>query len=129
MTDRPITASDLDGLLECLDIAPVECDGMCRLVATRLARAGIPYQGMLGKLIVADRVVSPHYWIDVGLFRIDFCARMWLGSDPKIPHGVFPLDWRLSAQYTGIKVQIDPLPPSVYEIMIMPFGLGTPETR
>ncbi|OHC62148.1 MULTISPECIES: hypothetical protein [unclassified Pseudomonas] len=130
MTDRPITAAVLDRLLESLDSAPVECDGMCRLVATRLAQAGIPYQGMLGQLLVAGRAVSPHYWIEVGIYRVDYRARMWLGTDPEIPHGVFPLDGRPSAQYTGIRVQIDPLPPSVYEILIMPpLGIGPPVAR
>ena len=89
-----------------------------------------PYQGMLGQLLVAGRAVSPHYWIEVGIYRVDYRARMWLGTDPEIPHGVFPLDGRLSAQYTGSRVQIDPLPPSVYEILIMPpLGVGPPVAR
>jgi hypothetical protein len=55
---------------------------------------------------------------------------MWHGTDPEIPYGVFPLDGRLSAQYTGSRVQIDPQPPSVYEILIMPpFGIGSPVAR
>ncbi|MGO0628474.1 hypothetical protein ACTORR_28265 [Pseudomonas sp. SAR267] len=89
-----------------------------------------PYQDMLGQLHVTGRSVSPHCWIEVGLFRIDYRARMWLGTDPEIPHSVFPLDGRPSSQYTGIKVLIDPLPPSVYGILIMPpFGVGPSVTR
>ncbi|WP_157786683.1 hypothetical protein [Pseudomonas tolaasii] len=74
--------------------------------------------------------MSPYQAIEVGLHLIDERARMLLGTEPEIPHGVFPLDGRFSDQYTGIRVQIDPLPPSVYEILIMPpFGIGSPEAR
>jgi len=54
--------------------------------------------------------VSPYQEIEVGLHLIDERARMWLGTEPEILDGVFPLDGRLSAQYTGIRVQIDTLP-------------------
>lgn len=74
--------------------------------------------------------MSPYQEIEVGLHLIDERAQMWPGTEPEIPLGVFPLDGRLSAQYTGSRVQIDPLAPSVYKILIMPpFGIGCPVAR
>lgn len=110
----------LRALLDPLDAAAVECDGMTRLVVTRLAEAGIPCQAMLGTLRLNGQVVRPHFWVEVAGLLVDYRARLWLGTTADVPHGVFLRD-STAAVYTGAPVCIEPLPPGLAEIIAMPY--------
>lgn len=114
-------ALKLSVLLDPLDSAPVECDGMSSLVATLLSKDGVQYQGMAGSIQPAGHSgVIPHFWIEVGDLVIDYRARMWLGDNPQIPHGVFcKADHAL--RYQGTPVEISPLPEFIFQMLKMPF--------
>lgn len=114
-----VTLEGLRALLDPLDAAPVECDGMARLVVTRLAEAGIEYRVFLGRLSLGERVVQPHFWVEVGPWRIDYRAAMWLGSGPDVPHGIVPLAG--PCEYVGQLIQLDPLPSWLFDLLFQPF--------
>lgn len=109
---------NLRRLLDPLDHAAVECDGMARLVCTVLAEHGIEHTAFVGELRLNERVVRPHYWIEVGEFLIDYRARMWLGEGGEVPHGVC-LKSELSAQYQGESCDIAPMPPALFRFLSM----------
>lgn len=113
-------AAYLTDLLAPLDEAPVECDGMCRLIATQLFNSGIPYQAKYGTLTLQGRIVSTHFWIEVGPYLIDFRARMWLGDSHEVPHGVFPRMKFPTAVYAGADVEMPPLSPELFTILCIP---------
>lgn len=111
----------LRALLDELDNASVECDGMCRLVATKLSKAGIPYQAKGGSLAVAGQGISPHFWVEVGPFIIDYRARMWLGEAREdVPHGIFVQGDYPQAQYLGVDYHIGPMDDWLYDILRQP---------
>ena len=66
---------------------------MTRVISALLEREGIDHQAFLGTLEVPDvGEIGLHAWIDLDgdpQQRIDLRARMWLGDDPRVPHGVF----------------------------------------
>ncbi len=113
-----VTLEGLRALLDPLDAAPVECDGMARLVVTRLVEAGIEHRAFLGWLALGERVVQPHFWVEVGPWRIDYRAAMWLGGGPDVPHGIVPLDG--PCQYVGRPIVLAPLPPALFELLSQP---------
>jgi hypothetical protein len=110
---------ELRELLNDLDAAPVECDGMCRLITTRLQNLGIPHQVMVGSVSLNDGSIPHHYWIMVGELTVDYRARMWLGDTPFVPHGIFRQD-TCAARYEGIEIQMDPLHPIVFNELCRP---------
>jgi len=117
----------LEALLSHLDDKPVECDGMSSLVATLLHRNGINYQGMCGQ-IIPKHLGSPipHVWIEVGGLVVDYRARMWMGNEQEVPHGVFPkTDY--PDLYRGNPVGIEPLPDFLFEILQIPFPVQVRE--
>ena len=111
----------LTALLSHLEDKPVECDGMSSLVATVLHRNGIEYQGMCGQ-IVPKHLGSPipHVWIEGGGLVVDFRARMWMGDEPSVPHGVFAKSDH-PGLYRGNSVEIQPLPDFLFQILQVPF--------
>lgn len=111
--------SSLAKLLDHLDASPVECDGMARLVVTCLDAAGIPYRAMCGKITSGLQRVEPHLWVEVGPYRIDYRARMWLGDDNVIPHGVFLANQAGDVSYQGVEIEINPLSPLLFDILQM----------
>ncbi|HGM5155072.1 TPA: hypothetical protein ACKP0X_003768 [Pseudomonas aeruginosa] len=115
-----LPACQLASLLADLDSAAVECDGMSRLVATRLHRAGIDYTPFEGSFEFKGRVVHPHFWIEVGDLVIDYRARMWLRDDPEVAYGVFPRD-SIEGRYKGrVCNSILPLSKLLEQILSMP---------
>lgn len=81
-------AKALEDLVKHLEYAPVECDGMARLVATVLTQHKVAYQGMAGTITPkgCDYTI-PHFWVQVGELVIDYRAQMWLGDGKDIPTG------------------------------------------
>ncbi len=88
--------------LDPLNDAPLECDGMSRVISALLSINGIEHQAWQGLLLdcklLEDHSVGPeveiavtHWWIKLADgSTIDYRARMWLGDDA--PHGVFQAD-------------------------------------
>lgn len=110
---------ELRELLNDLDAAPVECDGMCRLITTRLQEQGIAHQVMVGNVKLNDSVIPLHYWIQVGELTVDYRARMWLSESPLVPHGIFRQD-TCAARYEGHETQMDALHPTIFNMMCVP---------
>ena len=109
---------ELRELLDDLDAAPVECDGMTRLVIGRLAKAGIAYRAYVGSITLGDKAMSPHWWVEVDGLTIDYRAKMWLGDSPMVPHGVFRQD-TCGTRYEGTEIELEPLPDGLAEIMMI----------
>ena len=98
-------------MLEHYDKPGLECDGATRVFSWLLKEVKTPHTIMFGQLDFTrlsakeksrDEVVYPHYWIELDDgFIIDYKARMWLGDEPEVPHGVFKLDEFPAALYVG----------------------------
>ena len=69
----------------------MECDGTSRAISTCLTALEIPHETAVGFLRLADgRQCRPHYWVRLPDGHIlDIRARMWLGADSLVPHGIF----------------------------------------
>jgi len=109
----------LRALLDPLDGADVECDGMARLVSTVLARERIEHRTFVGQLQLDGQTVRSHFWTEVGPLLIDYRARMWLGFRDDAPHGVC-VKSDLAAQYQGEEFPLDPLPAHVFTLLSLP---------
>ncbi|WP_346798102.1 hypothetical protein R5M92_04270 [Halomonas sp. Bachu 37] len=97
-----------------LDTAPVECDGMARLVTTRLTKAGIPHQVEAGRLDTPNGPIAPHFWVRCGPWVIDYRVRLWVGEGDGVPHGVVGQgDW----QYLGEPVAMPALPDAIFDLL------------
>lgn len=107
--------------LDALDSAPLECDGMTRVISTLLQRDGLPHRVVVGRLEVAGYGVIPlHWWIELPDGRIcDLRARMWLGGGETIPHGLaLPTDrqrYCITEELVRSSVQ---LPGVVFELLV-----------
>lgn len=109
----------LQQLLNPLDGAPVECDGMSRLVLTVLHRERIPYQAYFGQILLDGKAMRPHFWIESQGFRIDYRSRMWFKGDERLAHGVFePHEGQ--GHYVGHTCVLEPLSDKVFEVLRMP---------
>ena len=109
-----MNTQDLQRLLDDLDTTQTASDSLSRLVISRLAKQGIPYKAMLGKLEVGGRVVSPHFWVESNGCVIDYRASRQIGA-MEIPHGVFAK--ADAPSYQGTEIVIDPLPDYMFEQM------------
>lgn len=80
--------------LASLDALRLECDGMTRVVSILLQRDGIAHTPIIGRLVVEGvGKIVPHCWIELeDGRRIDMRAKMWLGDDLRVPHGIVPAD-------------------------------------
>jgi|TARA_A100001518_G_C1226854_1_gene77627 hypothetical protein len=123
------TADHLSGLLADLDDANCECNGLTRLVTTTLHWHQIPHSVFKGEVRRKrtdggpDLVVAPHYWARVGDLVIDYRARMWLGTDVDVPHGVFMAAEFPAVEYAGVEVDLMPLPATLFRFVFNNDGL------
>ncbi|MFL1449436.1 hypothetical protein ACI77O_13645 [Pseudomonas tritici] len=111
---------ELHKLLESYVMAPVECDGFARLAHTALFNAGVDHCVMIGRLLSRDsKKQSPiHFWIELGSGQvIDFRARMWLGDDADVPHGIFGKSDYPKWEYAGELIDIPVLHPAVAALL------------
>ena len=77
--------------LQALDGLALECDGLSRSLSMLLQRDDIEHTLCVGELVV-DGVgrIALHWWVELPDGVVcDARARMWLGSDARVPHGVF----------------------------------------
>jgi hypothetical protein len=114
--------SSLEILLDDLNAPHLECDGATRIAYSRLMRAGFSPTAYMGTIHVEDRFFSPHFWIELepGCL-IDYKARMWLGSHPSVPHGVFLEGQYPLADYKGQKIQMGVMSEGLESILLAPF--------
>ncbi|HDX8428226.1 TPA: hypothetical protein RQN23_002926 [Aeromonas veronii] len=81
--------SELDKWLEKLDALPLECDGMSRVISHLLSKQNIEHEISVGSLQCQSGKIPLHYWITLGNGTLlDLRARMWLGNNDGIPHGL-----------------------------------------
>lgn len=108
----------LNEWLKPLDQAPLECDGMSRAVSTLLRRENIPHRILAGQLAVETVGDIPlHFWVEFPDGAVcDFRARMWLGVEGDIPHGVFYPAIAQQYHATG-SLEEDGLSPMMFEIL------------
>nr|WP_192963334.1 hypothetical protein [Pseudomonas fluorescens] len=114
--------AEIHQLLMPYDKAPVECDGFTRLAHTALADAGVAHTCHIGRIVSADgeRQSPIHYWIELtGGVIIDYRARMWLGNDEGVPHGVFCPDGYKSWVYQGSAIELPLLSSILARFMVM----------
>lgn len=111
--------TDLSNLLSYLDPAPLECDGLSRLAASDLIEAGERPQLMVGSLRHAGRTIKPHMWVEIEGLCVDYRARMWLGENEDVPHGVFhPADYPV--QYEGEEMPAMVVSAGIKATMLLP---------
>lgn len=95
-------AIDLEGELGRFAELPLECDGLTRVISFRLRELEVPHSIMVGAAFTGKRQVKPHWWIEMFDGRsVDYRARMWLGDEPLIPHGIFRRDDYPNVMYEG----------------------------
>lgn len=113
----------INQLTDQYDKCALECDGLTRVLHTVLSRENIEHTCMIGQIINTKTKVgfSPHFWIELPDGQIiDYRARMWLGSSPDVPHGVFkPTDYP-HVVYEGEKVELGVLPQYLFEVLVLP---------
>lgn len=120
MTSEP-TKERLSELLDHLDAADLECDGLSRCVTTILHSHSIVHQVMAGTLTVNESIIRLHFWVCSGPFVIDYRARMWLGDQSTVPHGIVASEgpWI----YRGQPIHMAPLDRKIMAMLLMPFPL------
>lgn len=106
---RIMNLTNLHHWLTPLDSVPLECDGLTRAISILLQRERISHHVCIGALYVHDvGRVDPHWWIQLSDGSVcDFRARMWLGNEHSVPHGVFhpePQHQYRACQITEIEV-------------------------
>ena len=109
-------------LLEPYINAPVECDGFTRLAHTALEQAEIPHACMVGRVTSADghRQSPTRFWIQLHDGRlIDYRARMWLGDESSVPHGVFTPGEYAGWQHQGADIELPVLSPILAKFMLL----------
>jgi hypothetical protein len=111
----------LKELLSEYDSCQLECDGLTRVLHTVLARENIEHTCMVGSLTDTKhaRNVPLHFWIGLPDGKIiDYRARMWLGDDPSVPHGIFYPNEYPEYVYQGSTLELEPLSPSLFNILV-----------
>lgn len=114
--------SQLEALVADLHDAPVECDGMARLVTTRLVEAGVAHEVLQGELVTPAGSIPFHFWVLAGEWVIDLRARMWLGERTDVPHGVIEEDGHPWTYY-GRQIEMAPLSASLFELLCTPIPI------
>lgn len=120
MSETSVNNSELDDQIiheiTALDSAPVECDGFVRLAVKVLNQHEEDYTVLCGKVSDCHGTeFSPHCYIEWGQYIIDFRARLWLGSNAQ--HGFLEKS-NYGHLYAGQAIIINPLPDSVYALML-----------
>ena len=78
-------------MLPALDALPLECDGLTRAISTLMQRDAVAHSVHVGRAQIEGVGTIPyHWWIALPDGRLcDLRARMWLGHDERVPHGLF----------------------------------------
>lgn len=111
----------ISSLLETYSNAPVECDGFTRIAHSVLTEVGIPHSCMQGQLVSAsgNEELPIHFWIKLNDGRvIDYRARMWLGDDAAVPHGVFKTDEYPNWRYLGTEITLPVFSATMIQLLL-----------
>lgn len=111
------------------DLLNLECDGLTRVLSYRLTKEGVRHRVMIGSIRTAKRNIDPHWWIELPDGRtIDYRARMWLGNDDLIPHGVFKREDFPNVKYEGEQHQVK-VSDQVYQVLMSSCVFQEPPTQ
>lgn len=119
------TLADLEAALAQYDEAPLECDGLTRVIHTVLAELEQPHRIKGGRIShrTNGRSFEPHFWVELADSRphlIDYRARMWLRDSEDVPHGIFdPKDYPLMC-YEGEVIDWEVLSPELFAALTTP---------
>lgn len=119
--------------IELLDELPLQCDGMTRSLSLLLMRESVKHVIHIGALEVEGvGRIALHWWIELPAGQIcDARARMWLGVDERVPHGVF--EPCAGVRYVSRAVQLFDYSPLMFWIVteksIDEFDLTNPQER
>lgn len=116
-------------LLDRYDTASLECDGFINIAHRVLTDAHIPHIVYGGAITWGSRAMQPHFWIETipearsrhPILRIDYRARMWLGDDQAVPHGVVAVGAFPEVVYTGQPIAAPLFDDTLIHILTMPF--------
>lgn len=112
----------LKSLLDPLDeLSGLECDGFSRAASYVLTKAQVEHKVLRGYVVTLTCNVNPHFWLEAGVWRIDYRLRMWAGPDA--PHGVFnpdAVDMKRFAEYTAQSIVEFDTPEWLYRLLIAP---------
>lgn len=107
-------------MLPALDALPLECDGLTRAISTLMQRDAVAHRVHVGHVQIEGVGTIPyHWWIALPDGRLcDLRARMWLGRDERVPHGLFEPQAHQQYQTQG-EVQPDAvcLAPSLFLVL------------
>lgn len=109
----------IEAWLRPMDAMPLECDGVSRAISALLIREGIAHTMHMGSMSV-DGVgkIGMHFWIELEGGKVcDFRARMWLGQDERVPHGVFTPP--MGCGYWSAGVTDGPLDAQLFHILCL----------
>lgn len=100
-----------------LDSTDLECDGSTQAASTVLWTAGVAHTVYGGQIVHRATGTRPpvHFWIEISSLTLDYRARMWLGTSPDVPHGLFRAADYPSVAYIGNPGAFAPWPPSLFE--------------
>lgn len=100
-----------------LDSTDLECDGSTQAASTVLWAAGVAHTVHGGQIVHRATGTRPpiHFWIEIDGLTLDYRARMWLGTSPDVPHGLFRIADYPSVAYIGNPGSFAPWPPSLFE--------------
>ncbi len=119
-------------LLDKYDAAPLECDGLTRVLHTVLSWEMVPHIVMYGGIHdkLSGKRFYPHYWIAFDWLQVppeqvtiaDYRAKMWLGDYPHVPHGVFAAGQYPHIHYAGVRQEMDLLNKTLFDFLVSPEG-------
>jgi hypothetical protein len=115
-----ITKEKIKAITDRFDTCHLECDGMTRVLQFYLTKEQVPHKVYIGQIVDkrTNEGFSPHYWIKTGNLFIDYRAKMWLGEEEHIPHGVFHIKNYPEIAYYGYRIELNLLPEAVVNMWI-----------
>lgn len=97
-----LTTAEIAKLTDQYDsLSWLECDGLSQVLHKVLSDAGVAHSFCVGRVVYrtesgVERLVKVHCWLEIveSALIVDYRLRMWLDSQPDVPHGVFnPADY------------------------------------
>lgn len=110
----PFIPSEITAITDQYDsLSWLECDGLSQVLHKVLADACIKHSFCVGRVAYRtasgeERLVKVHCWLEVaeGGLIVDYRLRLWLGSHPDVPHGIFNPDDYTNIKYVGKAVEV-----------------------
>ena len=108
----------LQKLIDFYEQCPLECDGMVQVLNTVLLANNVKCTVFGGTVSRHNVTVPLHFWIELVDRRfVDLRARMWLGNEVSVPHGIFrPQDYP-EVVYKGRQGNFTPVSDTLFSIL------------